>query len=62
MYVCPICNAEFNVEAHAAKHLLECWKRENPFHKSKEAPRSEDIESRQVSNEVDSFFTMLCKR
>lgn len=57
MYICPICGREFVAECYVAKHLLECWKEENPFHKSKAAPRSADIETKNINDDIKSFFT-----
>lgn len=57
MFICPICAKEIELEELAAKHLLTCWREQNPFHKSKEAPHSADIEVRTVNNELMSFFT-----
>ena len=56
MYICPICNAEFEKEDIMAKHLLACWREKNPHHKSTPAPRSEDVETRQVDAGVMDFF------
>jgi uncharacterized Zn-finger protein len=56
MYICPICGKEFELEDMLVKHYLKCWKEKNPTHKSKSAPRSEDVNTREVSNDIDSFF------
>ena len=56
MYICPECNREFKEEEKLVKHYLKCWKEKNPFHVSKDAPRGEDVETRQVSNEIEDFF------
>ena len=37
MYICPICNREFETENLITKHLLKCWKDKNPGYKSKPA-------------------------
>lgn len=56
MYICPTCKREFQTKKAIQKHFLACWKEQNPFHKSKEAPHSEDINVREASNEVNQFF------
>lgn len=56
MYVCPTCNQGFTLEAGLVKHFLRCWKEHNPNHKSKEAPRSEDVVTRQVNAATVDFF------
>ena len=49
MYICPICNRKFEKEEKLAKHFLPCWKENNPFHISKEAPRI-------VNDDIMNFF------
>ena len=49
MYVCPTCSK------------LKCWKEIHPYHKSKDAPRSENIITREVSNDIMDFFNSLEK-
>lgn len=56
MFVCPICNKEIESESRMAKHFLECWKSEHPYHKSKEAPQSPDTETREISDDIMDFF------
>ena len=56
MYICPTCGREFQTENKIAKHFLSCWKEQNPFHQSKEAPRGHDITTRSVSNDILDFF------
>jgi hypothetical protein len=56
MYICPICSKEFIEEDKLVKHYLACWKSKNPQHKSKNAPRSADVETRNVSDEMKEFF------
>ena len=57
MYICPECNLQFKTEDRLVKHYLQCWKSKNPYHLSKPAPRSEDINTREVSNEIIDFFS-----
>lgn len=56
MYICPECNRQFNTEEALVKHYLKCWKEQNPYTQSKPAPRSEDINTREVSNDIMDFF------
>ena len=56
MFVCPTCNKQFETEDTLVKHYLKCWKEEHPYHQSKSAPRSEDINTRKVSNDIMDFF------
>ena len=59
MFVCPTCAEEFNTEQGIQKHFLQCWKEKHPYHKSKDAPQSEDIVTREVNNDIMSFFEGL---
>ena len=56
MYICPSCNKGFHEEEVLVKHFLKCWKETHPNHQSKSAPRSEDINTREVSSEISDFF------
>jgi hypothetical protein len=56
MYICPTCNQTFESADDVAKHSLGCWREHNPNHKSKPAPRSEDIVTREISDELANFF------
>ena len=56
MYICPTCNKPFDKEENLVKHIFKCWKEKNPHLKSKPAPRSEDVNTREVNNEIMSFF------
>ena len=56
MYICPTCHKGFQTEEMIRKHFLTCWKEQNPFHKSKFAPRGEDIETRKINDDVINFF------
>lgn len=62
MYICPICNRQFNNPEQIAKHSLSCWKEHNPNHQSTPAPRSEDITEREVSDVALNFFASLKNR
>ena len=59
MYICPTCNRGFKNEENIQKHFLSCWKEQHPGHKSKPAPQSEDIETKQIDNGVLDFFNRL---
>lgn len=59
MFICPICNKEYKTDAAVAKCFLRCWKEQNPYHKSKEAPRSEDIVRRNENQNVNNFFSQF---
>jgi uncharacterized Zn-finger protein len=56
MYICPTCGKQFENEDALVKHYLKCWKEKNPHIRSKSAPRSEDIETRESSSEIENFF------
>lgn len=59
MYICPTCAKEFATEELIQRHFLQCWKDSHPYHKSKDAPRSEDIVTKEVSNDIADFFERL---
>ena len=61
MYICPICEKEFNTEDAVSKHYLKCWKEEHPYHKSKPAPQSENIETREINDDISNFFSSFQK-
>ena len=61
MYICPTCKEEFKTKDGITKHFLKCWKEQHPFHMSKSAPRSEDITTREVSNDIMNFFSSFGK-
>ena len=61
MYICPICQRAFDKEEVASKHYLKCWKEKNPCHQAKSAPRSEDLNTREITNEVADFFSSFQK-
>ena len=56
MYICLVCNQQFKEEQVLVKHYLSCWKKENPHLRSKPAPRSEDINTREVNEDIENFF------
>lgn len=59
IYICPTCNKEYDNEEEMSKHFLKCWKDNNPHHKSQPAPRSEDINVREINNDMRDFFISL---
>lgn len=59
MIICPTCQKRFEKEEDIAKHFLGCWKRQNPNHISKEAPRSENITKREIKSDISDFFMNL---
>lgn len=56
MFICPTCGREFNTEDTIQKHFLSCWKEKHPYHKSKPAPRSANVETRNVNDDIMNFF------
>ena len=56
MFICPTCGKEFSEEDKVVKHYLSCWKANNPYHKPKAAPRSPDIETREINDDIIAFF------
>lgn len=56
MYICPTCKRKFEKEESLSKHFLSCWKEQYPSYVSKSAPRSENIETRQVNENIMNFF------
>jgi len=59
MFICPTCGKEFNTEELIQKHFLACWKEQHPYHKSKDAPRSEDIVTREINDDIINFFERI---
>ena len=57
MYFCPTCGKQSDTEDALVAHYLKCWKEKNPNHKSKSAPRSEDINTVEVSDDILNFFS-----
>lgn len=56
MYTCLTCNKQFEKEEILVKHFSRCWKEKNPNVRSKPAPRSEDINTKEINNELIDFF------
>ena len=56
MYICPTCNGQFSTEEILVKHMSKCWREKNPHLRSKPAPRSEDINTREINAELIDFF------
>ena len=56
MFVCSICGKQFETEDVLVKHMSKCWREKNPTYKSKPAPRSEDINTREDNQEILNFF------
>lgn len=61
MYICPVCDKEFQQESAIQHHFLSCWKDKNLNYKSKPAPRSEDIVVREINTEITNFFSSFQK-
>jgi len=59
IYICPTCSKEFKTKGEVTAHFLKCWKEQNPHHKSKSAPRSEDITTIEVNEDIMAFFDSL---
>ena len=56
MFICPTCGKQFEMEDALVKHMSKCWRAKNPTHKSKPAPRSEDINTREDNQDILDFF------
>ena len=56
MFICPTCGKQFEMEDALVKHMSKCWLEKNPTHKSKPAPRSEDINTREDNQDILDFF------
>jgi hypothetical protein len=61
IYICPTCGREFHKKELIQKHFLKCWQEQHPYHKSKSAPKGEDIVTREVNNDVMNFFERINK-
>ena len=59
MYICPTCGKQSKTEEILVKHMLKCWREKNPHVQSKSAPRSEDINTREMNKEVEDFFNLF---
>ena len=57
MFICPTCGKQFEMEDALVKHMSKCWREKNPNHKSKPAPRSEEINTREENQDILDFFT-----
>lgn len=62
MYICPVCCKGFEMEDIAVRHYLKCWKEKNLSHNSNSAPRSEDINTREDSDEITIFFEQFQRK
>ena len=56
MYICPVCSKQCDTEDILVKHYNKCWREKNPTHKSKPAPHSEDINTREDNQGILDFF------
>ena len=56
MFICSICGKQFEMEDALVKHMSKCWREKNPTHKSKPAPRSADINTREENQDILNFF------
>ena len=56
MFVCSTCGKQFDTKDALTNHFMKCWKEQHPYHKSKPAPRSEDINTREDNQEILNFF------
>lgn len=56
MYICPTCQKKYVTKEEIAKHSLSCWRKVNPNHKSNPAPQGETIITKEVNNDILSFF------
>ena len=61
MYICPICKREFNSKELVSKHYLKCWNENHLYHQAKFAPRSKDISTREINDDVLNFFNSFKK-
>ena len=59
MFICPTCGKQFTTEDALVKHMSKCWREKNPTHKSKPALRSEDINTREDSQDILDFFNLF---
>ena len=58
MFICPTCGKQIEMEAVLVKHMSKCWREKNPTHKSKPAPRSADVNTREIDDELLNFFKL----
>lgn len=59
MFLCSSCGRAFYSEGELTDHFLKCWKEQHPFHNSKPAPRSADINTREATADITKFFEGL---
>lgn len=59
MFLCSCCGRAFYSESELTDHFLKCWRAQNPFHNSKPAPRSADVNTREVAADIAKFFEGL---
>ncbi len=59
MFICPVCYKKFQTEELVKNHFMQCWKEQHPYHKSKDAPRSKNIETKEVNDDIMNFFEGL---
>lgn len=61
MYICQFCHKEFKDEDEelAAKHLMECWKEQHPYHRSTPAPQGNEVITANKNVEMENFFGAL---
>lgn len=59
MFICSVCGDAFFSENELTTHFLKCWKLKNPYHQSKSAPRTKNIEERTGANQIMDFLEGL---
>lgn len=61
MYICPTCKKEYSTEEEIKKHSMACWRKINPYYKSKTAPRGETIITKNANDDILNFFNSFKK-
>lgn len=61
MYICPTCKKECVTEEEIKKHSITCWRKVNPYYKSKPAPQGETIVTKEVNSDISNFFNSFKK-
>ena len=56
MFICSTCGKQFETKDALTNHFMKCWKEQHPYHKSKPAPRSEDVNTREDNQDILDFF------